>query len=358
MTIPNRVVRPVAGGVLLLASAFVARTFLDGLGLDPAAALAVPVAGAVALVASAPALTLPVRSVAAGVTLAIVHHQGAAFWILAQDRLANSSELGIYVASALAALGSVLLMWRLFLLDAGVIGLLTAGALLMLAHPAMSTVFSGQSNFILLFLVLLLWHRMRGARGGIWFGGTAAAIAVAAFALVGWSSTGLAPASLYEQGVNQSLLGVVLRATGAYFSFGGAVANYLYLNVALLILGISSFLATRRGIDPAVAAGMLVSVGLMVYPGTLQHHALLLVAPLLVIWARRDRVPGAAVAAAGFIAAAYGIMAIYDGQRAFVAMLLVWILLAGIAIRPGLEKRIRWVMRHVPPLRAQASLPQ
>jgi len=309
----------------------------------------------------------------------------------------NTGAALVYAASTAAAVGSAFLAWRLFLRDGGPAGLITAALLIVLVHPAISTVFYGQSNFVLLFFVLLFWQDVRSPRAGLWFvlanmvkpvmlplalmfvlparrmqlaslAAVSVIIGIATLAAFGFETTlayltanptSLAPAWLYQQDVNQSLLAVVLRASGDFFTFGGPLANYLYLNLAFALIVATTFIALRRGTGRTLAMALLVTGGLMAYPGTLEHYTLVLIAPLLVIWARRAELPGSDVTAVLFIAIEFVLLAVFDGQRAFAAMLLLWVGLAALAVGPALALRIRWVLRHRPPLRtAPEAAPQ
>ena len=301
----------------------------------------------------------------------------------------EAATAAMYIASAIAAAGCAWLLWRLFLDDAGPLGLLTATAMLLLARPALSTVFFVQTNFVLLFFLLLFWRQLRTGAAGVWFvlanvvkpallplalllvarsprialgttATTALALGIAALVMFGPGTliaylsenpTQRAPEWLYAQDVNQSLLGVVLRATGEFFSFGSPLANYAFLNIAACLAAITVFVCLRRTTDDSMAVAILVTFGLLVYPGTLEHYALLLLGPMLLMWHRRDSVPGAAIAVVAFVAGEYLLLAVADGQRTFVATLLAWLALTSMAVLPAILLRVRWLIRRLPPLR-------
>lgn len=305
----------------------------------------------------------------------------------------QTATAAIYVASAMAAAGCAWLLWRLFLSDAGWLGLLAAAALLLLARPALSTGFLGQTNFMLLLLILLFWRQLRSGTAGAWFilatvvkpamlplalflvarsprralGAMMASGAVlgltALFLLgpgtllsyLGENPMQRAPEWLYVQDVNQSLLAVVLRATGEYFSFGSPLANYAFLNIAACMAALTIFICLRRTTDDSAAVAVLVAFGLLVYPGTLEHDTLLLLGPLLLIWQRREVVPGTTVTVLAFIGLEYLLFAVVDGQRTFLATLLAWFALIGLAVLPAILMRYRWLVRHMPPLRGSET---
>ena len=301
----------------------------------------------------------------------------------------TSAAAAIYLVSGIAAVACTILLWRLFLHDAGPIGLLSAATLLTVSHPAITTVFFGQSNYLVLLFVLLFWSQLRSRTAGIWFVLanvvkpvmlplalllvarqrrsalgmamlTLAALGVASLLILGGDTTfaylrqgpqQLAPDWLYQQDVNQSLLAVVLRATGDSFALGGPVTNYLYLNLAAILAALTAFICLRRGTDEWTAVALLVTLGLLIYPGTLEHYYLVLIPALLLVWHRRHDLPGSAISAGAVVAVAYVLMAVLDGQRSFVAALFTWIVLVGLAVQPALAMRVRWARRRLPPLR-------
>ncbi len=307
-----------------------------------------------------------------------------------------TGAIGIYVVMGLSAIGSAFLLWRLFLADGGLLGLLAAATVLLVVHPAASTVFYGQTNFLLLFFVLMFWYQLHRPLAGVWFilanmvkpamlplaivlflrptraqmatlFGFATGVVALTLLAIGVDTslsyatenpTSLAPVWLYEQGVNQSLLAVALRATGDYFSFGGPLANYLYLNVAAVLLVVSGFVCLRRSTGPIASVALLVTVGLMVYPGTLEHYVLLMAGPMLATWSLRARLPGGASAAIGLVVIEAVLVGVADGQRSFAAMLLAWGTILIVALREPVMLRLRRLRRTWPPMRAATGSAQ
>lgn len=240
----------------------------------------------------------------------------------------HAATATIYIVSGIALLADGYLLWRMFLSRGGVPALAASYALLLLPAQAGATISFGQSNYVLLLGLLLMWRARRQAAGGAWFvlanivkpallllapfllirsgrrailGAmvTGCIVLLATVAVFGLDTTlgyltanpmTSAPAFLYSQDVNQSLLAVIVRATGDMFAFGPGAANALYLVASAAIIGAVVYLTIRTRVDDDLAFGLAVAASLLVYPGTLYHYALVLLPVALVPWAKNQRI--------------------------------------------------------------------
>lgn len=278
----------------------------------------------------------------------------------------------LWIASVSAALAaSILLLWRAFLRGLGVAGLAVAALLLFVEHGTRLTFYRSQTNFLLLFLALLLWHRRGRRLEGAWLAlafmtkPVAAALAADLMARRRWAALGLAlgvlvaataaaaiafgpgpivtylttnpmrrlPDYVFVQAVNQSAPGFVMRMLGGVHG----AAREIALGVSALLVGVTLLRVFDRRVDPGLRYGLLVAGGLLVYPGTLGHYSVLLVLPIMLLWERRREVPGGAPFVIGVAAAAYGLMAGFLGG-VLAAITLVWIALV-VASAPTGRKR-------------------
>ena len=102
------------------------------------------------------------------------------------------------------------------------------------------------------------------------------------------------PPYIYGEPMNQSLLGTLLRFSTGTLD-GSLLQQPLYIGLALLIVVASAWIVHRLGED-RLGRGELATllVALLLYPGTLAHYSLLLLAPLLALW-RSQGAPGRSV---------------------------------------------------------------
>ncbi len=288
--------------------------------------------------------------------------------------LLNSMPVGLaawYVIQVVALAAAAWLLARTCMPAAG----LAASILIftcVLALPAtQANVGDAQTNFLLLLAITLAFVQRTTTMGAVWqllafwikpyvaalflvdlVGrkyrrlGAAALTAIASFlvaALVLGPRTVLAyftsnpagrePAYTFVEPVNQSLLAVILRARGGAPVEMSALHEPIFVGLALLLAAITAGLCLRapRGSDLAFALALV--LGMLLYPATLASYGVILIVPLLVLWNRRDVVPGKAV---GVIALS-AVVAVAQGplQLGFVANLAVWLSCAGVLAIAG-----------------------
>jgi hypothetical protein len=276
----------------------------------------------------------------------------------------------------------VAFLWKLFLPETGRIGLLFAAALIVALHPTIDTIYAGQTNFLLLLLLLLFWRDRHRPRAGLWL---TIAVFVKPFVAVmllwvvlrrQWKTLGMMLISglvaalismlvfgtatffsfftanpitnlsryMYTMPFNQSLLATLLRATQADVN---AITPFLYppfLIAALVLTGITALCVYRveSNRDEWALAAVLV-LGILIYPHVLRYYAVLLMLPVLLVWKEHSRFPGGLWGAAAFITFIFWWVAYRPGNLVFVSILASWlILIAGmrwqsIALTPWRE---------------------
>jgi hypothetical protein len=285
-----------------------------------------------------------------------------------------------YVVQAGFACGAAWLLWRMFLREEGAVGLLVAAMLLLALPPARSTAWFAQTNFMLLFFFLLLVRDRDKPRAGIFlalgavvkpyfllllgyflFKKSWKAIAVSSATLlvalllsaalfgleplttfVASNPTSRVPGYVYGELINQSLIGMLVRRDTGVLR-GSLFGEPLYLGIATL-LALASAWVLRRGdaMKRDHGLGLCLMLALLVYPATLAHYSLVIIAPLLALWRDRRSLP---LGPGGVIALAAVVYAILGWDRFeshnFWANLLMWGTLAGacwhLSVRPTHE---------------------
>jgi len=250
-----------------------------------------------------------------------------------------------YVALSAALAAGIALLRRAFFAEDGLPGTLAAAVLVLLLPATYETFALGQLDLFALCLLVPLWRERHGPRAGLWFapllvlrplflvfaiffaarrnwtalGSTLLTLALLfalATPLAGWKAmltyASDNPAARYPQSYFtgfESLYKIVLqfdhRATG-YFSLAGHPA-FVVLALALLAF---ACVACARGAAarPDACLGLLVALGLLLYPNTGAHYGVLLLAPLGALWQRRREIGLGAAGAAAFIAVEYLLM--------------------------------------------------
>lgn len=277
----------------------------------------------------------------------------------------------VWVATVFAALvASVIALWRAFFGDRGAAGLGMAALLVFVEHGARLTLFRSQTNFLLLFWIVLFWCHRGRRLGGLWlalailikpiaavlyvdvlarrnrgaFAVSLAALAVATAgtaALFGWGQItayltanpmGRLPEYVFMQEVNQSAPGLVMRVLGA----ADGPARALAVGLAVLIAAATAIRALDRRADEGLRFGLLIAGGMLAYPGTLGHYSVLLVVPIILLWERRAIVPGGAPLTLGVAAGAYALMVGVPGG-VLAATALTWAVLIASSAPRGEE---------------------
>jgi hypothetical protein len=282
----------------------------------------------------------------------------------------QSALLLWYLVNTIVLILDIFLLWRIFLVQSGRIGLAWIAALVLLCAATLSTIAYAQTNGIVLLLLLLFWRDRRLLRAGIWLaiglcvkpivafvllylllrrrwrliGSTLGMLATIALltVLVFGPSTFLSyltanpaakkvPYTLYVESVNQSLLATILRATGDSFSSASPITQPIFVAPALFLAVITSALIYRmpaKADDWALA--FTIPFALLLYPAALVHYSLLLLLPLLLLWRERGQLPISSWGVVAFIALEYGLIG-RGGSGVFLAVMLSWLALAGIS---------------------------
>jgi hypothetical protein len=233
----------------------------------------------------------------------------------------KSALLVWYLVQGAFAIATVVLLARLFLRDQGALGFAVAAGLVALLPSARSTVWFAQSNFMALTLFLLFYRDRERPRAGLWVAlgvvvkpyfvfflaylllrrayrtlsvaalclALAGALATLMFGLTPMlsflreSPSARVPGYIYGEPMNQSLLGTLLRFSTGTLD-GSLLRQPWYFGLALAIVVASAWIVRRAGED-RLGRGELATllVALLLYPGTLAHYSVLLLAPLLAI---------------------------------------------------------------------------
>jgi hypothetical protein len=271
----------------------------------------------------------------------------------------------VHLVFLFAAIG---LMWRMFgqTDDAYDVRWLLVVALLTLGLRAtLETIRFTQVNFLLLTLLLGVWHFRERWQAGVLLG-LALVVkpvffllplyflvrgrwsALSALAATGVATCGVSivafgsnmffdyfranpvvqsiPSYFYTEWINQSLLATSLRLTDWNLDLHSPYANPLFLAGAGVLLTISGWLAWRlpRSADDWALA-ITLALTLLLFPKTLSHYVVLLVPAILLVWTNRQRVPGGI----WFVVTLLGTVYLLVGaQQAFAGMILVWLSLA------------------------------
>ena len=255
-------------------------------------------------------------------------------------------------------------MWRLAFHD-GAWELLLVALLTLLLHSTRETVRCTQVNFLSLLLLLAFWETRQRAIGGLWLGLAivvkpvffllpvyllirrhwatlgglvATAIATCAFSIAAFGPrmffsyftanpvTLDVPDYFYTETVNQSLLATTLRWTQLDLAIHSPYDNPLFWSLAALLTGVTLWVTWRApaGADDWLLGTWLL-LSLLLFPKTLAHYGVLLLLPILLLWAHRHHFPGGAWMVAGLIGLLY--ISVY-AEQATGGMILVWLALA------------------------------
>ncbi|MEP7189359.1 MAG: glycosyltransferase family 87 protein [Roseiflexaceae bacterium] len=273
----------------------------------------------------------------------------------------------------------VILLWRIFQRQAGLLGLLLTTALVLMLPATLWTISYGQTNFIFLLMILLFWMERDHPRGGLWLaigifakpllvflpiypllrrhwrvlGGMIVALAgISLLSMIvfgpstfinyftGNPIVNSMPASLYTESVNQSLLANVLRLTGYDFSRTSPYTQPLFIILALLLTASTGWLVywiEQPQADWALALTLVLA--LLIFPKTLAHYSVLLLVPICLIWSQRHQLPGHVWSAIAFITFEYALIN-HGGSAIFIAIALCWAMLLGVAVSISIRRPI------------------
>jgi Glycosyltransferase family 87 len=286
----------------------------------------------------------------------------------------NTASAGWGLVHGLILALDIWLAWKLFLRDQGFLGLLLAAAAILLLRGTLQTIEYGQTNFLVLFFVLLVWRDRDRPRAGFWLAlGTlvkpivaflglfllarrrwpAVAVAVATgVTLVGLSIVAFgvdtfstyfvdnpaanAPAWAYTEDINQSVLAMIMRAEHITRD-AHPLMNPGYLAAVLAIGATTIFVCMdREAVSDELALSLLLPTALLLYPSSTMHYTVVLIVPILYLISRRQAIPGGPVAVAAVV---IGVYALAGGLYSFFAVAALWLVLTGLAVRSMVETR-------------------
>lgn len=278
-----------------------------------------------------------------------------------------------YVLHSIFLIFSVFLLAKTFVNGTHVPGYLIAAVLVMILRPTLQTLWFAQTNFLVLVMILLFWRYRATFWGGIFLavGILTKPVLVLMFAYLAirrlWRSMmGVAvggflasvasvlvfgyhtfwsyftefppskmPRFVLSEDVNQSLQATILRLG----EFAPTRMAFLFSQQSFLVAAAGLFFLSAwlihklgpRGDDVSLA--LMLTLALLVYPGTLVHYGVLLVVPLTWMWTHRKEIPVGNGPVAVFITSIYVIMCVWQGRFLFVAVSLTWAALVGIGWR-------------------------
>jgi hypothetical protein len=271
--------------------------------------------------------------------------------------------LALWYALNFAALGGA--AWylaRTLLPDDGPRAALLVLAVIAALPASIMNVGDAQTNFLLLLVLALALRGEASAGGAVWaalalwikpyagalllldvlkrrgrrlavIAATLAASLVTGALLVGpvaagsylrANPSGREPAWAFVEVVNQSLLAMVLRLQGTLPEHVVPLHEPLFVGAALLLSAITLYVCARSSAPTEASFAALLTLGMLVYPGTLNSYGVAIIIPLLVLWRGRERFPGrtAAVAALTLGAVAFQSPSV---QHGFGANALMWL---------------------------------
>lgn len=273
----------------------------------------------------------------------------------------QASMAAWYVVQVSALIACVILFRKLWDETKSWLGLLVALAIFFTWHSTQSTLFYGQTNFLVLLAILCMVFAQSPYWWGICLGLAIVVKPIAAILLIdlairrqwrsllavfippvvalglfllvqGWPglssylnrppTEGVDAYPYYIGTANQSLLGVLLR----WFEEAPLARPVFYppfIVLAGLLTVITVAVLTRLSNDAApLGIGYVLTLALLVYPGTQMYYSLWLLVPFALLWRQRDSLPGGAWVVPLAISLAYGLI---WTRWSFAAHLIAWL---------------------------------
>jgi hypothetical protein len=281
----------------------------------------------------------------------------------------------------LFCLASIYGMWRIFLGEHGILGLVLIAALLLRLSPTRDTFTLAQTNFLVMFFFLMFWANRAKPSGGPWlalcivvkpymallllysfltrkWGQLTAAIASLAV-LTGVSAiafgtdvvlsfinnpTSKVPDFLYTEIVNQSLLATILRFDPSSLENGSPLTNPLFVALSLIITLITVFVTTKytdnKKDEWAVLS--LLFLALIVYPATLEHYSVFLIIPTALLLQKHNHTVLETLGVLTIVFIAYLLSGYNEsGDYSFYANAFMWVICIAFASRLRLAEALR-----------------
>ena len=270
-----------------------------------------------------------------------------------------------------ALLACIVVLWRVFLLEQGWRGLLFVAALILSFQPTTASLTYGQTNFLVLLLLVGFWTASDRISGGVYLGlaimvkpvaailllyplvrrlwrvlgGTIAVLLVAAVTSVsvfGWQvftryfvsnpAIKLPPTS-HMEGNHQSILAAVLRTRPPVEV--AALRDPLLDPTYLLLAGVLALItcwAIIRSRERAIGFTLLIPCAILVYPATITYYGVLLILPVLYLWRARKQLSYGSALTILVITGLYALTRVGGGSKSAYAYLLMWAVLVLLAI--------------------------
>lgn len=273
-----------------------------------------------------------------------------------------------YTFNIIALIAAIVVLWRLFFQEYGVLGLLAVAVLTVTLKSTFSTFSFGQPLPVMLLLLSCYLADRFATRRGVWLGlafivkpmaiaflllpvlrrtwseVTAATVTILAGTLVtielfGWSNiwpyfangpSRRYPLVTWMEQSNESLFSAVLRLTHQAVP-DSLVHARLFLLSAIVVTAITVYFCVRSAPrDPAVTLSFLIGYSLLVFPPSAGYYNDILLIPMLLLWNRfGSRRPWHVVAYFSFI---YAILE-WLSPIGFLAPFSIWLAFAWIIAR-------------------------
>lgn len=276
----------------------------------------------------------------------------------------RSAAILWYLVNFLFLIGCTFLIWLRYLRAKEIQGLGIALAFLLLLRPSFTTLHSGQTIFIVLFLFLLGLRDTSSKWTGVWWGLASVVKPFMAVLLIPlvmrknwksilaflflWSSllflacvafgfdtclsyftlnpAGKRPSWIFSEPANQSLLATIIRLTDNATYTGSPMMNPIYWTISSCLCVISLLTILKKNAVRNDASFLVFLLfGLMVYPGTLSFYSVLLIVVLFELLfvvsslRRRDWI-GICI-----VTVLYTLTNLEGGKLSFWAYLLAWL---------------------------------
>jgi hypothetical protein len=292
----------------------------------------------------------------------------------------RSAALAWYMLHGIAFVAVVFLLGKAFMRGAGGMSWVALAALLLILRPTYATVAFGQTNFLLLALLLLFARSQERMRGGAWLAlaiavkpvvapllayavlrrqwrsvagaaATFAALCLVTVALYGidvfasylaTNPVSRLPAFIYSIDENQSLLAELIRSTNDAPAAIATLPLHPYYIAVLLIVGATAAAVVQllpKRHEPLALSVALTAV-LLIYPQSWEHYTVLLILPMLVLWKEREVFELSTAAAIVLLSAVYALLRYDSGHVAVYGTSLLWIALLFVCGRLLIKREI------------------
>jgi hypothetical protein len=283
-----------------------------------------------------------------------------------------------YLVQLTALAVAIGLLWEAFFRSAGGLGLAVTAALVLSLRATYTTIAFGQTNFLVLALVLLLCRNAARARGGFYLGlaivvkpllvllipylafgrrwrvlgvagATIAGLSTAALLLFGpapfasyWAANPVAriPATLYAFDENQSLVAAIARWTHFDFDVGSPLAQpWAIAAVVAVAVATACTIACADRRTASLTLMLTLVSALLIYPQSWEHYTVLLVVPLAWLWTSRRELDVGTPTATAVISLVYALNRWDHGRLALLGTIGLWATLAVASVRATLRAR-------------------